>query len=228
MNAETPREWWEIIRGFTDSRPRDARVTAEQLRSVFHVRLNPPAAMLEHFDADLKRLRDIMSDSIPTRTTDHTPEQFFSRPFEMADIEKMKRKIKDRSSKRAHGIDHVSYKKIVSIPNEALLKLFNYCVAEHSVPEDWFTTILVGILKMGKPGDDPDSYCLVGLECCLLKCLTLLIDMRIRAWADTYKIIPDSQNGFREKYRTHNNSFIRAQSTERVPKAKAYMSPSLT
>lgn len=32
--------------------------------------------------------------------------------------------------------------------------------------------------------------------------------MRIRAWVEKRNILPDSQNGFREKYRTHNNSFI--------------------
>jgi hypothetical protein len=32
--------------------------------------------------------------------------------------------------------------------------------------------------------------------------------MRIRAWAEAYEFLPDSQNSFREKYWTHNNSFI--------------------
>ena len=140
--------------------------------------------MPPHFDADLTRLQDLMSDAIPPSTTDRTPQLFFSRPFELPDIERMKRKFRSRSSKSARRIDQCSYKKIESIPNEALLKLFNYCVRHGTGPQDWFTTILIGILKMGKPSDDPDSYHLVSLECCLLKCLTLLIDMRIRAWAE--------------------------------------------
>ncbi|KAJ7433879.1 hypothetical protein B0H11DRAFT_1694619, partial [Mycena galericulata] len=123
-----------------------------------------------------------MSDSIPPSTTDRIPEHFFSRLFEISDIERMKRKLRDRSLNSTHGVDYVSYHKIA--------------------------TFLVGILKLGKPGDDPDSYRLVPLECCLLKCLTLLINMCIRAWVETYNILPDSQNGFGEKHRTHNNSFI--------------------
>ncbi|KAF7374664.1 RNA-directed DNA polymerase from mobile element jockey [Mycena sanguinolenta] len=208
LNAETIREWWQIMRDFTDSKPRDTRVTAEQLRAAFKVRLNPPAVMPSHFDVELKRLRDLMSAAIPPSTIDHTPELFFTRAFVLADMELLKRKLRERSTKSAHGIDHCSYKKIQSIPNEVLLKLLNYCIEYRTGAQDWFTTILVGILKMGKSDDDPESYRLVGLECCLLKCLTLLIDMRIRAWAETYYILPDSQNGFREKYRTNNNSFI--------------------
>ncbi|KAE9383696.1 hypothetical protein BT96DRAFT_783482, partial [Gymnopus androsaceus JB14] len=49
---------------------------------------------------------------------------------------------------------------------------------------------------------------LIGLESCLLKMLTLIIDKRVREWAEAVTFLPDSQNGFREKYRTHNNSFI--------------------
>jgi hypothetical protein len=120
----------------------------------------------------------------------------------------MKRKLRDRSSKSARGVDRTSYQKIASIPNEALIRLFNFCIARTDAPENWLTTILVGILKMGISASDPDSYRLIGLECCLLKVLTLLIDMRIREWAEKYDVLPASQNGFREKYRTHNNSFI--------------------
>lgn len=202
------REWWDVIRGFTDPKRRLPRVTANQLREVFCGRLNPAKVMPAHFDADLKHLRDLMSDAIPTLTRDKTRELFFSRPFDIADMEKIKRKLGERSSKSARGIDAISYKKIVSIPNEALVKLFNFCITNRDAPQDWFTTLLIGILKLGKLDVDPESYRLIGLECCLLKVLTLLIDMRIREWAEAYKILPDSQNGFREKYRTHNNSFV--------------------
>jgi hypothetical protein len=57
-----------------------------------------------------------------------------------------------------------------------------------------------------KPDDDPASYRLIGLESCLLKFLTLLIDNRIREWCEDMLILPPSQNGFREDYRTNNNS----------------------
>ncbi|THU76541.1 hypothetical protein K435DRAFT_606534, partial [Dendrothele bispora CBS 962.96] len=52
------------------------------------------------------------------------------------------------------------------------------------------------------------SYRLIGLESCLLKTLTAIIDNRIREWSMADDLIPDSQNGFRTHYRTHNNSFI--------------------
>ncbi|EIN14586.1 hypothetical protein PUNSTDRAFT_56960, partial [Punctularia strigosozonata HHB-11173 SS5] len=53
-----------------------------------------------------------------------------------------------------------------------------------------------------------NDYRIIGLECCLLKGLTLLIERRIRTWAAELNIIPRSQNGFRPGYRTNNNAFI--------------------
>ncbi|KAF5377477.1 hypothetical protein D9615_005367 [Tricholomella constricta] len=42
----------------------------------------------------------------------------------------------------------------------------------------------------------------------MLKLLTLLINERLRKWAESANILPDSQNGIRPKYRNNNNSFI--------------------
>lgn len=148
-----------------------------------------------------------MSASIPTHTIDTTLEGVFSRPFSLEELQKVMRKIRDRSSKSSRGIDGVSYKLISSLSNDTLLTLFNACITNFDAPQDWFTTILIGILKQGKNPADPESYRLIGLESCLLKVLTALIDLRIREWAERYDVLPDSQNGFREKYRTHNNSF---------------------
>jgi hypothetical protein len=66
----------------------------------------------------------------------------------------------------------------------------------------------VGILKQGKRATDPDSYRLIGLECCLLKVLTLLIDRRLLEWVRENDVVPNTQNGFRQGKRTNNNSFI--------------------
>ncbi|EIW53536.1 uncharacterized protein TRAVEDRAFT_133224, partial [Trametes versicolor FP-101664 SS1] len=54
---------------------------------------------------------------------------------------------------------------------------------------------------------DPAGYRNIGLESCLLKTLTLLIDRRMREWSDAEDIVPPLQNGFRTGYRTENNVF---------------------
>ncbi|KAF7360729.1 Reverse transcriptase domain-containing protein [Mycena venus] len=117
----------------------------------------------------------------------------------------MKRKLCKKSFRSAHGIDAVSYSKILTIPNDALVELFNTSLDKCDASQRWLVTILIGILKQGRAVDDSESYRLVGLECCLLKVLTMLFDDRLREWAATKNIIPDMQNSFRLGYRTDDN-----------------------
>jgi hypothetical protein len=42
----------------------------------------------------------------------------------------------------------------------------------------------------------------------VLKVLTLLLDRRLRDWAEANDVLPASQNGFRAHYRTNNNALI--------------------
>jgi hypothetical protein len=108
----------------------------------------------------------------------------------------------------AAGIDRVHYREIMSIENDVLCKLINECVDTNDAPLVWFTTIIAAIPKKDKPLSEADSYCTVGLESCFLKLVCLLIHKRIYSWAEERGIIPPSQNGFREGYRTNNNAFV--------------------
>ncbi len=72
----------------------------------------------------------------------------------------------------------------------------------------WLTSVIVGILKKGKPANEPESYRVISLECCLLKMATMIVHKRLAEWAESMNLLPDWQNGFRPGYRTLNNAFI--------------------
>jgi hypothetical protein len=63
-------------------------------------------------------------------------------------------------------------------------------------PLVWFRSVIIGLLKRGKPKTDPDSYRIIVLEICVLKILTLLIHKRITDWVTDRGLIPDFQSGF--------------------------------
>ncbi|KAJ7354109.1 hypothetical protein DFH08DRAFT_804029 [Mycena albidolilacea] len=46
------KEFWSLVRGWTDPKHRTAQVSAEQLQEVFETRLNPPEIVAEEFDRD--------------------------------------------------------------------------------------------------------------------------------------------------------------------------------
>ncbi|KAG6809035.1 hypothetical protein H0H92_001857, partial [Tricholoma furcatifolium] len=110
LTADSAREWWECVRMWTDPKPKAAQVTGRQLRESFMKRLNPPAVPPAHFDLGVRSRFARLSGLIPTRTTDKTPGLFFSSPVTEEEIVLAKRKLRDRSTKSARGIDSVSYR----------------------------------------------------------------------------------------------------------------------
>ncbi|RDB24922.1 RNA-directed DNA polymerase from mobile element jockey [Hypsizygus marmoreus] len=208
MTHRANRDFWNLIRKWSDPKPRAPLVTAQQLFRVFRARINPPSHVPPTFNTRAHAAAVHLVNTIPPITVDRTAGQYFSRPFTMEELQWAKTKITKGSAKSACGADGVSYTTIARIPNEDLLRLLQACIDTGRVPGPWLHTVLVGVLKVGKDGKDPENYRLIGLESCMLKLLTLIIDKRLREWSEAEHILPDTQNAFRPQYRTNNNSFI--------------------
>jgi hypothetical protein len=84
-------------------------------------------------------------------------------------MQHMKKKLRKKISRHSTGIDEVTIAKIMTIPNEALVQLYQTCADELDAPQQWLVILLIGILKQGKPVDDPESYRLVSMEAGLLQ-----------------------------------------------------------
>ncbi|KAJ3515951.1 hypothetical protein NMY22_g14317 [Coprinellus aureogranulatus] len=138
---------------------------------------------------------------------DRTPLKSLSRPFELSEIEMGKIKLRQRWGS-AVGEDEVSYRDICRMDNTCLLNLLNRCIELGDIPRSWLRTRLVGLCKKGKSKDDPESYRTIALESCFLKLMTGLVKERLVEMADSQGLLPASQNGFREGYRTNNNVFV--------------------
>ncbi|KAJ7895208.1 hypothetical protein B0H14DRAFT_3125349 [Mycena olivaceomarginata] len=68
LNANSGAEFWKLVRGWTDPKPRSALVTAGQLRNVFEERLNPPSVLPEHFNVEEHEWNSFMAGNIPAQT----------------------------------------------------------------------------------------------------------------------------------------------------------------
>ncbi|PSR71854.1 hypothetical protein PHLCEN_2v12270 [Hermanssonia centrifuga] len=160
------------------------------------------------FDALRHRTNHNWMSSLPSSTEDSTPECFFSRRVTVEEVESVKQHIKTHTMRSAKGADKVNYAYIMTIPNDNLRALFQACIHATDAPIQWLTTILAAIGKRGNDLTNPENYRTIGLESCLVKFLTLLIDRRIRVWAEARSRLPPSQNGFRAGHRTCNNAFV--------------------
>ena len=142
------------------------------------------------------------SAAILRNTIDSSTNRSLSRPFTDLEITAVKKRISKRSLHSAKGIDTLPYKTILEIPNGTLTTLFNRCISMLNAPQIWLTSILIGILKPIKPPTKLEGYRIITLK------MMLLIDRRFREWMTDTNPLPESQNGFREGYRTNNNTFI--------------------
>ncbi|KZP09143.1 hypothetical protein FIBSPDRAFT_676530, partial [Athelia psychrophila] len=140
--------------------------------------MNPPKVIPKSFDGEAHECAEHIARIIPATTMDWSSDGYFSHPFSLAELEEVQQRIAKHPGKSATGPDSVSYDDISTIKNADLLALFQGCIDSAGVPS------------------------------CLLKTLTLLIALRFREWMSKEDIIPNTQNGFREGYRTNNNSFI--------------------
>ena len=206
VNSESDHAFWTTFRELTSDKPRPPRVSAEQLYDSFQRRMNPPLVFPSTFNVLQHSVYNLRAKAMSDRTSDPSLQRFFSQPFSIADIESIKDQIQNKG-KSATGLDNVSYNEVLDIPSEQLRNLFQHCVDDFSVPQAWLTAIIAAVKKPKNNPADPESYRTIGLESCLLKTLTLLIDRRLREWAQTSSIIPDEQSSFRKGHRPINNVF---------------------
>lgn len=200
LNAKSDGEFWRIMRTFTDPKTRSPPFTVEALRAIFEKRMNAEDIQSAARSQDIPKL--------PNTSIDPTTEKFFSKPFELEEVQQLLYHLESKDDRKAPGPDKIPYSYILRISAESLLELYNACVHAQNVPRDWLHATVVGILKKNKDLRDPENYRIIGLECCLLKGLMWLIESRIRMWAVKRKLIPDYQNGFIKGKRTNNNGFI--------------------
>ena len=81
-------------------------------------------------------------------------------------------------------------------------------MSQCDIPNSWLTTIITGIPKNGKSADKVENYCIIALESCLLKALTLIIHKKLSTVVERAQILPPSQNGFHEIFHVSNNVFV--------------------
>ncbi|VDB85252.1 unnamed protein product [Peniophora sp. CBMAI 1063] len=204
----SPKRFWSTYKRLLDPRRRAPKVSITGLLATFKKRMNKPSVPHPTFNRFAQVAAHAEAQNLAAVTPLIAPDDTFTRPFTAEDIASVKADIKDGANSGAPGFDGVRKSLFMDMDNEALAALLNECVARQDAPSVWLKTVIVGIMKKGLPEHDPNSYRTIGLECVVLKVMTLLIHKRLYAWAEANNILPPAQNGFRHGFRTNNNVFI--------------------
>ena len=208
LHAATSADHWRVAKSLYKQKDSSSLFPVGQLKDVFEKRMNPITPTPSTFHSEKLILDKALAEAIPKRTEDTTPDQVFSRPILDDEVERAKKHLLKHSASSAKGLDNIGYRDLVDIPTNDLCGLLNKCLSDIEAPSLWLSTVLIGIPKRGKPSGEPDNYRTIGLESCFLKLMTLLIHNRLMNWCETNNLLPESQNGFRQGFRTNNNTFI--------------------
>lgn len=110
----------------------------------------------------------------------------------------------------AAGFDRISNKVLKNLPTNKLnemLNIFNASIRLSHIPIEWKKSKIVMILKKNKPPDKVSSYRPISLLNCIAKLLEKIVNNRLQKWAETEKILPEVQSGFRKKRSTQDHIF---------------------
>lgn len=103
------------------------------------------------------------------------------------------------------GIDEIHYDMIKHLDIYALdhlLYIYNTIWAQHIIPTSWLTSLIIPILKPGKPQTDSTSYRPIALTSCLLKVMEGMVNARLIWILEKYGHLDNRQYGFRRNRST--------------------------
>lgn len=122
-------------------------------------------------------------------------------PFSMAEFVRALNSKKDK----APGQDRIVVSMIKNLPlagRSLVLQILNSIFASGVYPDVWRTSIVLPLLKEGKPPGIPSSYRPISLTSCLSKLLETLVNYRLIFFLETNSLLSPYQAGFRKNYST--------------------------
>lgn len=119
--------------------------------------------------------------------------------------------IKQLKNNKSPGIDNIKNEHIkntsqIMIP--LYTKLFNLIFDTAIIPKSWSIGVIKPIYKNKGDPSLPENYRPITILSCLGKLFTLIINNRLKCYAEKYSILESCQAGFRKNHSTADNLFI--------------------
>jgi ribonuclease HI/exonuclease III len=175
--------------------------------SVFPTNLNKSEAFLNMFSQN-SMSQNLDSEALTYRTAEEQKisysdpivnnEHYLNAMFTFDEFYEILQSFSSNNS--AVGSDGISYQLLYNLPNkwkQLLFSFFQKCWIDESLPTAWKESIIVPILKQGKPRSALDSYRPVALTSHVSKLFEKIVQRRLIHFCDKNDIIPIEQAGFR-------------------------------
>ena len=148
---------------------------------------------------------------LPTFSSDNTEE--YNAEFTLDELQRSVASCGNTSV----GPDHIHYaffKHLSEVQLIEVLNMINYIWCTENFPLQWKHSIIIPILKPGKPANKPDSYRPIQLTSCFSKLMERMVANRLTWYADQQHLLSNYQCAFK-KGRSTSDHLIRLESEVR-------------
>ena len=194
MRRLKPREFWNMFKK-TKPKIQNSDIPIEDF--------------LEHFkklssDNDANKMLNLVNES-----EGNLPPKFeeLDQPITLYEIKKASPQLGSNKSCSSDDIIYEYFKESINITGNALLLLFNYILETGKFPQSWCKGLIIPIYKKGDTCD-PNNYRGITLTSCFAKFFTVILNNRLKNWAEQNDILTDAQFGFRKSFGTTDAVFI--------------------
>ena len=193
-----PKSFWKTIKQSTKSSHK--RISTDSIQGdkwyiYFKKLLNSPSDHTEQVDNNI--LENIRQENDC---------EILNRPITELEVRESVFSLPSNKSPGPDGICSELYKVTLDYICPFLCKLFNELLDKGEAPQCFGESIISPIHKNG-PIDDPGNFRGISLINNLCKTFMGIMNKRLQTWCDEYKVIDESQAGFRKLYSTADNIF---------------------
>ena len=187
MTDKDCKNYWKLLRKLSKRQSNDTFVSENE--------------MIEHFK------KTLCDGSVTYPITSNHPNGGLD--FEITH-EELKLASKSLKTGKSPGLDNVlneMLKPILDYQPELLLILFNNCLKENVLNQEWLTSIICTIHKKGAK-DNPDNYRGISLMSCIGKLFFTILNNRLVEYLSDRNILSEGQLGFQKGNRTSDPHII--------------------
>jgi hypothetical protein len=174
-----------------------ATLFADSLEKKFKLDANPL------FNDEKKRqIDDFLKNKFEDKFENH---QKIVKEFTMIELINSIKNMNSKTSLDPFGLSNKMFKFSSQIAKEKILALFNQCLREKRVPDNWKTSVVSMLLKQGQEASGLNSYRPISMTPCLARLFERMILARLQQHLKKNNILITNQSGFRKARQTKDN-----------------------
>ena len=195
MTHETPTsEVWNKVKSLNNV-PTNRNIILKEKQSI----ITSPKEVANLLGADFaNRGTNITPETLNplynTPSVSHSQAETYNQPFTLIELNRVLKNKKSSSP----GPDKISYELITHLADDQKLQLLKHLnwYWKNGIPNQWKTSIVIPILKPGKPSSQTPSYRPISLTNCLCKIFEKIVNSRLLDFLISNKILSQYQSGF--------------------------------